>query len=125
VPGLSEESYGLTLILSIAGGVVFGFSLRLQPRRWYWPVVFSPLWGALFFSFGLGPVLSRTTGVQPASQNTAAFLSAAAVFGTVFNLAPSGPLTSPKSERLKCAMPTKQQAFRGVQCAACGLANSG
>ena len=85
VPGLPEEQYFFTLILSVAGGIILGFSLRLQPadavgKRWLWPLMFSPLWGALFFSFGLGPVLSRTTDLVPVAQNTGAFLLSAYLF---------------------------------------------
>lgn len=29
-------------------------------RQWVWPLLFSPLWGTLFVSFGLGPIFTRT-----------------------------------------------------------------
>jgi hypothetical protein len=85
VPGLPDEQYYFTLILSIAGGVICGFSFRLEPtevisRKWFWPLLLSPLWGSLFISFGLGPVLSRTDDIQPVLQNTVAFLVAALLF---------------------------------------------
>ncbi len=56
---------------------------RLEPqgivqRRWIWILLFSPLWGSLFISFGLGPIVSRTDDKQLLFQNTAAFLAAAA-----------------------------------------------
>ena len=84
VPGLPAEQYYFTLILSICGGAVLGFSLRLEPnetisRRWFWPVLFAPLWASLFFSFGLGPVVSRTAELRPIAQNTVAFFAAALI----------------------------------------------
>ena len=29
-------------------------------RKFIWPLLFAPLWGTLFISFGLGPILTRT-----------------------------------------------------------------
>jgi hypothetical protein len=85
VPGIPEEQYYFTLILSVLGGIVCGFSFRLEPnevaaRKWFWPLLLSPLWGSLFVSFGVGPIVSRTDDVQPLVQNTAAFLVAAYLF---------------------------------------------
>eukprot|EP00892_Ulva_mutabilis_P000380 jgi/Ulvmu1/10342/UM061_0025.1 len=85
VPGLPEEQYYFTLILAIAGGVICGFSFRLEPnktasRRWFWPLLLSPLWGSVFVNFGLGPIISRTDDWQPVAQNCAAFLLAAVLF---------------------------------------------
>jgi hypothetical protein len=85
VPGLPDEQYFFTLILSITGGVICGFSFRLEPnemvsRKWFWPLLLSPLWGSLFVSFGLGPILSRTDDIQPVVQNAVAFLVAALLF---------------------------------------------
>lgn len=85
VPGLPEEQYILTLVLAVVAGVIAGFSFRLEPnevvsRRWFWPILLSPLWGSIFVSFGLGPVLSRTDDWQPVAQNTAAFVVAALLF---------------------------------------------
>lgn len=85
VPGLPEEQYYFTLILSVAGGLVLGFALRLKtndPNQspFLWPLAFSPLWASLFINFGLGPVISRTDDLLPVVQNTAGFLAAAALF---------------------------------------------
>lgn len=60
VPGLPEEQYYFTLILAIAGGVICGFSFRLEPnetvsRRWFWPLLLSPLCGPCT---GVCPVLA-------------------------------------------------------------------
>lgn len=85
VPGLPEEQYVFTLVLSVVAGVIAGFSFRLEPndpvsKRWFWPLLLAPLYGILFISFGLGPVISRTDEWQPVAQNTAAFLVAALLF---------------------------------------------
>lgn len=85
VPGLPDEQYYFTLVLSAIGGVICGFSFRLEPnevvsRRWFWPLLFSPLWGSLFVSFGLGPIVSRTDDLQPVLQNAAAFALCALLF---------------------------------------------
>lgn len=29
-------------------------------RRFIWPLLFAPLWGSLFISFGIGPIVTRT-----------------------------------------------------------------
>ena len=75
--------YYFTLWTSIAGGVIAGAASRIEPqgfvqRRWVWVLLFSPLWGALFVNFGLGPIVSRTQDTGPILANTAAFLLAAA-----------------------------------------------
>lgn len=85
VPGLPEEQYVFTLVLAVVAGLIAGFSSRLQPndvisKRWFWPILFAPLWGTIFVSFGLGPVISRTDEWQPVVQNTVAFLVTALVF---------------------------------------------
>lgn len=48
-------------------------------RKWIWVLLFSPLWGTLFISFGIGPIVSRTSDRLPVLLNTAAFLAAALV----------------------------------------------
>ena len=49
-------------------------------RQWIWVALFSPLWGILFLSFGIGPIVTRTSDRLPLLYNTAAFLGAAFVF---------------------------------------------
>jgi TPM domain len=77
VPGLPQEQWILTLVTSIIGGIICGFAGR--PRNpgeifaWKWALVFSPLWGMLFFSFGMGPVLVRTSEWLPIVRNIAGF----------------------------------------------------
>ncbi|MCS7030353.1 MAG: TPM domain-containing protein [Gloeomargarita sp. SKYG116] len=77
VPGLPREQWLLTLITSLVGGVICGFAA--QPRRpgqviaWQWVLIFSPLWGMLFISFGIGPVVSRTSDWLPVFRNVAGF----------------------------------------------------
>ncbi len=83
VPGIPQEQWILTLITSIVGGVVFGFAGH--PRKdgeifaWKWALIFTPLWGMLFISFGLGPVLTRTNEWMPIVRNVAGFVGGAVV----------------------------------------------
>ncbi|XFA71829.1 TPM domain-containing protein [Thermosynechococcaceae cyanobacterium Okahandja] len=78
VPGLPTEQWVLTLATSIFGGLILGFVAR--PRQtgqiiaWKWVLLFSPLWGMLFFAFGLGPVLVRTHEWLPVLRNIAGFV---------------------------------------------------
>eukprot|EP00877_Chromochloris_zofingiensis_P011521 jgi/Chrzof1/6622/Cz19g03030.t1 len=81
VPGLPPNQYWFTFAMSVIGGVIAGFVIKLEPqgfvrRRWIWLLLFSPLWGSLFINFGLGPVLTRTADVRPVVGNIAAFLGA-------------------------------------------------
>ncbi|MEM6838217.1 MAG: TPM domain-containing protein [Cyanobacteria bacterium P01_C01_bin.120] len=77
VPGLPQEQWILTLISSIVGGVISGFAAH--PRKpgqviaWQWILIFSPLWGILFFAFGVGPVVTRTSDWIPLTRNIAGF----------------------------------------------------
>jgi hypothetical protein len=83
VPGLPREQWVLTLITSVVGGVICGFAA--QPRKpgqvvaWQWALIFSPLWGILFFAFGLGPVVTRTSDWLPVFRNVAGFAIGALV----------------------------------------------
>jgi energy-converting hydrogenase Eha subunit A len=83
VPGLPKEQWILTLITSIIGGVICGFSAI--PRRgsqgfaWQWALIFSPLWGILFIAFGIGPVVTRTHELLPLIRNCSGFLIGALV----------------------------------------------
>jgi hypothetical protein len=81
VPGLPQEQWVLTLLTSLVGGLVFGFAGH--PRRegevfaWRWALILTPLWGMLFFSFGILPVITRTTDWLPIVRNCAGFLGGA------------------------------------------------
>ncbi len=83
VPGIPQEQWILTLITSIVGGVVFGFAGH--PRKegeifaWKWALIFTPLWGMLFISFGLGPVLTPTNEWVPILRNVAGFVGGAVI----------------------------------------------
>lgn len=84
VPGLSSDQYSFTLLTSVAGGCVCGAVLRIDPvgivqRRWVWALLFSPLWGTLSISFGIGPLVSRTDDPLPIAGNLAATVVAAAL----------------------------------------------
>jgi hypothetical protein len=95
VPGLPREQWLLTLATSVVGGVIFGFAAR--PRKpgqffsWQWALLFSPLWGMLFISFGLGPVLVRTSEWLPVFRNSAGFMIGALVAYLAPMLAQSSP----------------------------------
>jgi len=81
VPGIPREQWILTLISSIVGGLICGFAA--VPRKegakfaWQWMLIMSPLWGILFISFGLGPVLIRTNDWLPLARNILGFVAAA------------------------------------------------
>ncbi|NJK34830.1 MAG: TPM domain-containing protein [Oscillatoriales cyanobacterium SM2_2_1] len=81
VPGLPQEQWVLTLMTSLVGGLVFGFAGH--PRRegevfaWRWALILTPLWGMLFFSFGILPVVTRTADWLPIVRNCAGFLGGA------------------------------------------------
>jgi len=98
VPGIPQEQWILTLITSIVGGVVFGFAGH--PRKegeifaWKWALIFTPLWGMLFISFGLGPVLTRTSEWVPIVRNVAGFVGGA----VIAYLIPSPKRAIPKPE---------------------------
>ncbi|MGB7417298.1 MAG: TPM domain-containing protein, partial [Thermosynechococcaceae cyanobacterium] len=65
----------------VLGGVICGFAAH--PRKegqvfaWQWALIFSPLWGILFFSFGIAPVVTRTSDWLPLVRNIAGFLAGA------------------------------------------------
>lgn len=92
VPGLPYEQWIFTLITSVVGGVLCGFAGR--PRKpgelfsWQWALIFSPLWGMLFISFGIGPVITRTTDWVPLTRNIAAFMIGALGAYLTHNLSP-------------------------------------
>ena len=81
-PGLPSEQYYFTLGCAVAGGLILGSVLRIDPtgfvkRRWVYGLLFSPLWASLSINFGLGPVISRTDDITPAAANVAATVAAA------------------------------------------------
>lgn len=78
VPGLTDDLYYLTLVTSIVGGCVFGFAARLPPSgrveaSWQWVLFLSPLWLLLFVSFGILPVVGRTSELEPLLKNVLGF----------------------------------------------------
>ena len=79
VPGIPREQWILTLVTSIAGGVIFGFAGKpREPEQifaWQWALIFSPLWGILFLAFGIGPVVTRTTDWLPLLRNVLGFVT--------------------------------------------------
>ena len=83
VPGLPREQWILTLISSIAGGLILGFAA--VPRKsdraiaWQWALIMSPLWGILFIAFGIGPVIIRTPELLPLLRNIIGFMLGAVV----------------------------------------------
>jgi hypothetical protein len=83
VPGLPREQWILTLVTSLAGGLVFGFAAiprnKDQGFAWQWVLIMSPLWGILFIAFGIGPVISRTSDWLPLIRNFIGFSMGALV----------------------------------------------
>lgn len=80
-PGLPLEQYYFTLGCAVAGGLILGSVLRIDPqgfvkRRWVYGLLFSPLWASLSINFGLGPVISRTDDIVPVVANVAATVAA-------------------------------------------------
>jgi hypothetical protein len=77
VPGLPQEQWLFTLMTSIVGGIICGFAGH--PRKsdqafsWQWALIFSPLWGILFISFGIAPVITRTSDWLPLVRNIGGF----------------------------------------------------
>lgn len=78
VPGISEEQLGACIACSVAGGVVLGFSTKATDLGKFGFLWFTPVWGILFVSFGLGPIVTRTQDLAPVGYSTGAFLAAAA-----------------------------------------------
>ncbi|GAB4217204.1 MAG: TPM domain-containing protein [Synechococcales cyanobacterium] len=80
VPGLPQEQWLLTLITSMAGGIILGFAGKPRHNHeffnWRWALLFSPLWFILFGVFGVGPVISRTQEWMPLLRNGLAFAGA-------------------------------------------------
>ncbi|MDX1977788.1 MAG: TPM domain-containing protein [Pseudanabaenaceae cyanobacterium bins.68] len=95
VPGLPQEQWLLTLVTSILGGIIFGFAGH--PRKegeifaWKWALILTPLWGMLLVSFGLGPVVTRTSEWLPVVRNLAGFIG-----GAVFAYLIPAPKRNPK-----------------------------
>jgi hypothetical protein len=83
VPGLPREQWILTLVSSVVGGIICGFAAHPRSKgqiiAWQWALIFSPLWGILFFAFGVGPVVTRTSEWLPLVRNFAGFLIGALV----------------------------------------------
>ncbi|GJD09792.1 Thylakoid lumenal 15.0 kDa protein 2, chloroplastic [Galdieria sulphuraria] len=78
-PGFGRDQYALSLILSIAGGFIAGAAASTggnnQKVNIPWLFLFSPLWGILFGSFGVGPIVVREGWLSlDLLQNTLAFL---------------------------------------------------
>jgi hypothetical protein len=69
VPGLPAEQRDFTFGAAVAGGVILGAALRIDPRgritaRWQYGALFAPLWAPLAGIFSLGPILNRTEGPE-------------------------------------------------------------
>lgn len=82
VPGLPQEQWVFTFVISMVGGLVAGFAAHPRsssnsPIAWTWVLLLAPLWGVMFIIFGLGPVLSRTMDWLPITRNVLGFSAAA------------------------------------------------
>jgi TPM domain len=95
VPGLPKEQWLLTLVASGIGGVICGFAGQARKPgegfAWQWALIFSPLWGILFFSFGVAPVVTRTDEWVPLLRNCSGFIIGALVAYLSPMLAQSNP----------------------------------
>jgi len=85
VPGVGDDQLSLTTVFSAAGGFVAGFASRLRSppfadRPLAWVLAFAPLWGILFFSFGLGPLAVRGAPAADIALDCAAFAGAFFLF---------------------------------------------
>ncbi len=78
VPGLTSDHQLFTFVLSLIGGLVAGFAShpRSKGERFNWKgfLISAPLWAILFVSFGIGPVVTRTTDFLPLAQNIGGFV---------------------------------------------------
>ena len=83
VPGLPNEQWIFTLVTSMLGGVIVGFAgiprKEGQIFAWQWVLLLSPLWGILVISFGIGPVVTRTSDWLPLLRNVMGFAIGALV----------------------------------------------
>lgn len=87
-PGFGRDQYALSLILSIAGGFIAGAAASTGGNNKVnvpWLFLFSPLWGILFGSFGVGPIVVREGWLSlDLLQNTLAFLASLAISLVLF-----------------------------------------
>ena len=49
-------------------------SAGFADKRWVSPLLLSPLWGSLLASYGIGPVVTRTSDFAPLAGIVLAFL---------------------------------------------------
>eukprot|EP00871_Galdieria_phlegrea_P002964 jgi/Galph1/3669/GphlegSOOS_G2373.1 len=88
VPGFGRDQYTLSLILSIAGGFIAGAASSTGGTgkvNVTWLLLFSPLWGLLFGSFGVGPIVVREGWLSmDLFQNTISFVISSVVSFFVF-----------------------------------------
>jgi hypothetical protein len=61
VPGFGRDQFVACATCAVIGGTIAGASARTSGKKFNasWFVLFSPLWGIFFVSFGLLPVVSR------------------------------------------------------------------
>jgi hypothetical protein len=88
VPGVNDEGRWLTLTPSVVAGAVLGWALRQKPAGPVtssagWALVTSPLWAFLLVTFGIGPVVQRSSDPADLAPNVGSFaLTAALLFLT-------------------------------------------
>lgn len=83
VPGVNDEGRWLTLTPSVVAGAVLGWALRLKPSGPVtsagWALITSPLWAFLLVTFGIGPVVQRSSDVADLVPNVGSFALCAAL----------------------------------------------
>lgn len=80
-PGIGADQLAVTLGCSAVGGAVAGAASRTGGKRFNgpWVLLFAPLWGIFFVSFGVGTVVAREGLASfDVAKEVAAFATAAA-----------------------------------------------
>lgn len=80
-PGVGADQLAVTLGCSAVGGAVAGAASRTGGKRFNgpWVLLFAPLWGIFFLSFGVGTVAAREgLASLDVAKEVAAFATAAA-----------------------------------------------
>lgn len=80
-PGIGADQLAVTLACSAVGGAVAGAASRTGGKRFNgpWVLLFAPLWGIFFVSFGVGTIAAREgLASWDVGKEVAAFAAAAA-----------------------------------------------
>ena len=102
VPGVNDEGRWLTLTPSVVAGAVLGWALRQKPAGPVassagWALVTAPLWAFLLVTFGIAPVVQRSSNLADLVPNVGSFALCAALLFLTPILGKS-PLSSPRGD---------------------------